>query len=59
MEPFIKTRLAPSYACMYITNPTAQQKTAKEATKGQGLGSTRWNGCLWTDFETFTRGVIF
>jgi hypothetical protein len=44
---------------MYITNPTAQQKTAKEATKGQGLGSTRWNGCLWTDFETFTRGVIF
>ena len=58
-KPLIKIKLAPLYACIYITNPITQQKTAREAKKGQGLGSTRWNGCLWTDFETFTKDIIF
>jgi hypothetical protein len=40
-EPVFKTKLAPFYACMYITSPIAQQKAAKEASKGQGIGSTR------------------
>lgn len=51
-------KVAPWYACTYITIPVAQKNADKEATKGQGLGSTRWKGCLCKDFETFVKDII-
>ena len=44
---------------MYKTVPTAHENDDIEATKGQGLGSTRWNGCLCKFLETIDNEFIF
>lgn len=47
------------YACIYKTPPIVHEKAEIDATKGQGLESTKWNGCLWRVLDTVDNVVIY
>ena len=44
---------------MYKTPPIAQEKAEKAAVKGQGLGSTKWKGCLCKFLDILDKKIIF
>jgi len=47
VKPNNITKLPPFTEWKYITEPFIITNAAKDVTKGHGLGSTKWNVCLW------------
>lgn len=55
----LKTKEPCLNACIYKTPPTAQEKAEKDATKGHGLGSTKWKGCRCKVLEILNNEFMF
>ena len=58
IKPNNITKLPPFTEWKYITEPFIIVNAANAVTKGQGLGSTKWNKCLWLLNIIFYRWFI-